>query len=243
MCAAIFVSSDVAFVGLYAVLPEYQGRGLGIALWKHCMDHVAQKNAGLYAVPEQLTTYRDKACFSIEDTRRMLVFESDAPLDTSDLVQSMGNVIIVPIEKDQLADEVIQYDSTVVRYSRRELLRATFKEPDSVAFAGLDKFDRKVVGYVCLRTNNIGKAMAGPLYADNDAVAELLMCCAIRQFKPAINKGLLFMPLDSCPGGVALATKMKLELHESLPRFFTKAIPDADFAKIYCIHTPNFSPF
>lgn len=30
MCAAIFVSPDVAFVGLYAIVPELQKKGLGI---------------------------------------------------------------------------------------------------------------------------------------------------------------------------------------------------------------------
>lgn len=173
----------------------------------------------------------------------MFVFEADAPLDTSDLVQTLGNVVIVPIEDAQLADEVISYDSTVVKYSRFALLKAIFAEQDSIALAALDKFDRKVVGFACMRTNNIGKAMAGPVYADNDAVAELLVSSGVKMFAPARDHGLLYMPLDSCVGSVRLARKMKLELHETLPRFFTQSVPDADFTRIYCITTPNFSPF
>lgn len=29
-CAAVFASPEVAYFGLYAMLPEYQGKGLGI---------------------------------------------------------------------------------------------------------------------------------------------------------------------------------------------------------------------
>lgn len=240
MCAAVFVDPAVAFLGLYAILPQLQGRGLGIELWTKCMDHVNLRNAGLYAVPEQLSTYRDKAGFSVQDSRQMLVFEADAPLDASNLVQTVGNVIVKRIDDDQL---VIDYDEKVLGYRRERLLELTFKENDSVALVALDKFDGHVVGYGCMRTNNVGKAMAGPIYADNDAVAELLVSTSIKELPAAQRSGLLYMAIDSCPGGVRIAEKLKLNLHERLPRFFTRSVAEADFARIYCIHTPNFSPF
>lgn len=241
MCAAVFVDPAIAFLGLYAVLPELQGHGLGIELWTKCMDHVNLRNAGLYAVPEQLATYRDKAGFSIQDRRHMLVYEGDAPLDISDLVQNVGNVQVKPIEDVQ---QVIEYDAKVLAYRRDRLLELTFNEKDSVALVAVDIFDGHVVGYGCMRTNNVGKAMAGPVYADNDAVAELLVSTAIKQLPAASESGLLYMALDSCPGGVRIAEKLKLKQHERLPRFFTRSVPeDANFERIYCIHTPNFSPF
>lgn len=101
------------FLGLYAIHPDFQGRGLGVKMWNFLMDkHVQSKmhekdiedktdikdrngpNAGLYAVPEHLHTYRDRAGFKIQDMdRNMVVHMSRGGLiNTDKLVQKMGNV-------------------------------------------------------------------------------------------------------------------------------------------------------
>ena len=85
--------------------------------------------------------------------------------------------------------------------------------------------------------------MIGPLYANDDAVAELLANQAIHNFdqEKIAKGGLIFFPFDSHPGSIFLAQKLDLDPKESIPRFFTKFVPKtADFRKIYCIHTPNF---
>ena len=254
MCAAVFVDPHVGFIGLYAVRPEYQRLGIGIRIWRRVMQHVGQRNAGLYAVPEHLHTYRDLAGFSVEDSIKMIVYESDGIGATDDLVKAIGNVVVAEIT-DQALERVARYDESVTRADRSQLLRATFRQKDSlslVAFEtnrsrlgseeGRDEV-RQVVGYLCFRVNNIGKAMAGPLYADNDAVAELLVSEAIAKFPVASAKGLLYMTLDCNAGGIRIAEKLKLDYGEHLPRLFTKAVAVADFDRIYCIHSPNFSPY
>ena len=99
-----------------------------------------------------------------------------------------------------------------------------------------------VQGYGCIRTNNIGKAMIGPLYAMNDAVAELLMRQLFEQLSGPFSNGLLYMTLDSNPGGEVIADKLGLIKHERLPRFFLQEpYRDANWSLVYCIHSPNFS--
>ncbi|KAI1283085.1 hypothetical protein HDE_12662 [Halotydeus destructor] len=243
MCAAVFACTDTAFVGLYAILPQFQGQGLGLELWTLCMQHVGNRNAGLYAVPSQVSTYRDKAGFRCEDSCKMLVYDGDAPLDSSKLVQVLPNVQLCHFD-ETLEDAVAAYDQGVVGYDRKLLLHETLREPDSLTLVAKGKLDNgSVVGYASFRTNNIGKCMVGPLYADNDAIAEFLVTTALASFGAAQSHGVLFMPLDGNSGGVTIATKLGLELHEDLPRFFTKHIPSASMDKIYCVHTPNFSPF
>lgn len=254
MCAGVFVDPGVAFLGLYAVRPEFQGLGIGIKIWKAIMHHVGERNAGLYAVPEHLHTYRDLAGFSVQDSIRMIVYESDCLLTTQDLVKAIGNVLVTEIT-DQVFDRVARYDQSVAHVDRSHLLRLTFQQKDTLSLVAFEtncsrpgsesetNEVRKVVGYISFRLNNIGKAMAGPLYADNDAVAELLVNEAIQKFPIACSKGLLYMTLDSSPGGIRIAEKLKLDYSEHLPRLFRKAIPVADFNRIYCIFSPNFSPF
>lgn len=99
-----------------------------------------------------------------------------------------------------------------------------------------------VVGFGCIRTNNIGKAMIGPLYAMNDAVAELLMFRLFDALSGPFSKGLLYMTLDSNPGGERIAEKIGIPKHEELPRFFRQQpYKDAKWLQVYCIHSPNFS--
>ena len=253
MCAGVFVDPKVAFVGLYAVRPEFQGLGIGIKIWRTIMHHVSDRNAGLYAVPEHLHTYRDVAGFVLEDSRKMIVYESDCLLTTDDLVKAIGNVFVAEIS-EETEQRVMEYDESVTHANRSRLLHQTFRQEGSLSLVAFETSRsrpgssetsevRKVLGYLCLRVNNIGKAMAGPLYADNDGVAELLMSEAIARFPLATSKGLLYMTLDSSPGGIRIADKLKLDYGEHLPRLFTKEIPVADFDRIYCIHSPNFSPY
>lgn len=254
MCAGVFVDPSVAFIGLYAVRPEYQGLGIGIKIWQEIMDHIGDRNAGLYAVPEHLHTYRDLAGFSVQDSIRMIVYESDCLLTTEDLVKAIGNVFVTEIT-DHLMERVARYDQSVAQVDRSHLLRLTFHQKDTFSLVAFETNRsrlgsesetnevRKVIGYLSFRLNNIGKAMLGPLYADNDAVAELLVYQMIQKFPIACSKGLLYMTLDSSPGGIRIAEKLKLDYSEHLPRLFTKSIPVADFNRIYCIFSPNFSPF
>ncbi len=71
MCAGVFVNPDTAFIGLYAVRPKYQKLGIGIRMWRQIKAHIGDRNAGLYAVPEHLVMYRDRAGFTHEDNKFM----------------------------------------------------------------------------------------------------------------------------------------------------------------------------
>lgn len=301
MCAGVFVDPNCAFIGLYAVKPRFQGRGIGISIWNKLMnEHIKEKNVGLYAVPEHLTTYRDKAGFKNQDSIRMLVYECDTCSNSQgkkdltfcdDLVKSLANVDLIIIRpedsiNDDLVVQLTNYDSGVTFVNRGKLLEATLKEKDTISLIAFEKLALranpnvrhnsltnpgsndptniftltqfinhvtsanvtistvKLTGYIHIRTNNINKAMIGPLYANNDAIAELLMYQGIYTFPgKIINRGILYMTHDSSAGGKRIAEKLKLSYCEDLPRFFKKSIPKADFDRIYCIHTPNFSPY
>lgn len=257
MCAAVFIHPSIAFIGLYAVRPELHGRGIGLQMWSRIMDHVADRNAGLYAVVQHLSMYRDRAGFGSPDERLLYIYESEGterqPLNIELLVQSIRGIEIRTIDEERdhcLYDSVIRYDASVHGYSRHKLLPHVLKEKGSVALVAIDIDESNeqcgeqysVVGFGCIRTNNIGKAMIGPLYAMNDAVAELLMFRLFDALSGPFSKGLLYMTLDSNPGGERIAEKIGIPKHEELPRFFRQQpYKDAKWLQVYCIHSPNFS--
>ncbi len=84
--------------------------------------------------------------------------------------------------------------------------------------------------------------MIGPIYALNDAVAELLMRQLFETFSGPFMNGLLYMTLDSNPGGERIAKKLNLKKQHELPRIFLRQpYLGAEWNNVYCIHSPNFS--
>lgn len=184
-----------------------------------------------------------RAGFRVEDTIKVLEYEGTS-LKTDDLVKRIANIEIKCMTNDEILQrKVINYDQRVVNYDRSNLLKLTFNELDALSMVAIDKDNNSIVGFGCIRTNNINRAMAGPIYANNDAVAELIVYNLITNLPVALTTGLDFMTPDCNPGGLRIATKLGLKKNEDLPRLFVKSIPKVDWNRIYCIHTPNFSPY
>ncbi|MEO3415278.1 GNAT family N-acetyltransferase [Roseovarius sp. CAU 1744] len=50
-------SDSFAFLGLYLVVPEHRGKGIGYALWQHAMSHAGNRTVGLDGVEAQQQNY------------------------------------------------------------------------------------------------------------------------------------------------------------------------------------------
>ena len=46
-------TDDFAFLGLYIVRKEFRGRGIGLGLWKHALQHAGARTVGLDGVEAQ----------------------------------------------------------------------------------------------------------------------------------------------------------------------------------------------
>lgn len=127
MCAGVFVHPTTAFIGLYGVRPDLHGCGIGTAMWTRMMEHVGSLNAGLYAVTEHLSMYRDRAGFPAPDDRMLLIYESapDREPNVDLLVPSIRGARVVKIGGDWLR-RVIEFDSNVHGYVRGKLLARVF---------------------------------------------------------------------------------------------------------------------
>lgn len=139
-------SQDTAFMGFYAVAPKYQGKGIGRELWSHTVARLSKPNhnIGLYGVPAMTEKY-NKSGFKMEDSIRMLIFESQPGqvLNTGELkclkdvqencdycndliVVKLGGSKPQKLTKEhviQFVDELIQYDAEVNKFCRKDLLR------------------------------------------------------------------------------------------------------------------------
>ena len=58
-------SDSFAFLGLYICLPSHRGQGIGYSLWKHALEHAAERTVGLDGVPKQQANYA-RSGFTLE---------------------------------------------------------------------------------------------------------------------------------------------------------------------------------
>lgn len=62
--------TDFAFLGLYLCLPEHRGRGHGMALWTHAIEHAGDRTIGLDGVFDQQENYRKSGFAAHGQTHR-----------------------------------------------------------------------------------------------------------------------------------------------------------------------------
>jgi hypothetical protein len=154
MCSGVLVRHDTAFMGFYAVDPKYQGIGVGRELWAKTVARLDSSiyNIGLYGVPSMSEKYK-RSGFKIEDSTRMLIFESepgkrlsiDQLKRTDDLVvvnndNSNDRSKIELLDNGQLSEsgligKLVEYDEKVHGHSRDRLLRNYLFEADEVPLA------------------------------------------------------------------------------------------------------------
>ena len=73
LIAAISVvnhDESFAFLGLYIAVPEHRGKGIGLRLWQHALEHAGSRTVGLDGVAEQQDNYRTSGFSYAGDTTR-----------------------------------------------------------------------------------------------------------------------------------------------------------------------------
>lgn len=242
-CGAPVIAHDSGFLGLYGVDANYQSKGIGSKLFKRCMDHIGHRNCGLHAVPDKLSIYRDRAGFEVVEGVQM-VDCGGLPLNWNSLMTATDDrMAIQELDRQdaRLIAKVIDFDSKVHKQSREQLMRSTLAKPDYKTFAAIDIPSDRLVGFGCIRPDNSGQAMIGPVYADDDFVAEALVHKLIASSMVAQTQGLLFMTVSTSLGGLRIADKLQLKEKSRCERLFTKRVIPVDYRYIYCLQSPNFS--
>ena len=101
---------DMAFIGQYAVLPEYQGKGIGSALWKAMMTHIGtERNVSLYAAKEMIPKYRDRSNFIVIPKKCGLWFSGK--FNSNQLIEAIDGISVLPISEDNI-EKVVQYQGS-----------------------------------------------------------------------------------------------------------------------------------
>lgn len=157
--SAVRYKPDYGFVGLYIVTPKARGKGYGMKLWNHAMQHLEGCNIGLDAVTEQEQTYT-RAGFST--LYRSARFEGTGSSKRPEGVVDLTNVDFAT---------VIAYDRQCFPGSRETFMQAWLEAPGARGFATMDT--DTLTGFGVIRPCAKGYKI-GPLFADDADKAEAL---------------------------------------------------------------------
>jgi GNAT superfamily N-acetyltransferase len=146
-----------AFLGFYIVLPDWRGRGYGLATWNAGLAHAGDRTIGLDGVVAQQDNYR-KSGFAL--AYRNIRFGGRPAPDRGTRTVDLADVPFAAIAAD---------DATVFPAPREAFLRAWITAPGHIGRALLR--EGRLAAWGVIRPCRQG-AKIGPLVADDRAAAE-----------------------------------------------------------------------
>jgi ribosomal-protein-alanine N-acetyltransferase len=178
--AGVRYNTSYGFLGLFLVRPEWRGRGHGVALWRHALEHLADLSCiGLEAAPERADDYAGWGFEPASITTRWELISDGRPRGEPEpggpirLLQG----IAIP------AAAVQAYDAQREPCPQPHFLADWLSHPAGTVLALVDGEERcRGFGRIrpCLLPRGEGWRI-GPLLADTPALAARLLTALIRR--------------------------------------------------------------
>lgn len=197
-----------AHIDLYFIKEEYRGKGYGIKVFKHAIEHIKDtKVLGLMAVEDQVSNY-EKWGFRLHSTIGHYKRIANG---------SMGaNLVDL---KNFSFEQLLEYDKETFGDSREGYLKALVGHKTYRGF-GVVK-DGKLKGYGFLRKNEVNYTI-GPFIADDEEAAKEIFS-GLQSLIVGEEIDAIFIEDDKVLKKIA--NKEKWEHTETFYRMFAKGIP------------------
>jgi ribosomal protein S18 acetylase RimI-like enzyme len=212
--------AGAAFLGLYIVLPQLRGQGLGWQLWQAGMARLAGRQVGLDGVPAQQANYR-KSGFQMA--------WRNARYEGRGMAGAAADPRVVPLASLPF-EAVRSYDQPFFPDDRAQFLRAWTAQPQACALGFVDNGSLR--GYGVVRPCRSGHKI-GPLFADNEEIAQALYQ-ALAASVPA-QEPLSMDIAEPNAAALALAQRHGMAKVFETARMYTGTPPVLPLARLYGI--------
>ncbi|XP_054165612.1 uncharacterized protein LOC128963149 [Oppia nitens] len=242
-CSGIKVSPNLGFIGGYAVSPEYQGQGIGPVMWKKVMDYLGDINIALFPRDQEMgEKYGKKWNFQIAKHKRLVHMTGKVVLNDDICVKNIDGITVCPITTDLLSG-VIDYDSDVCNgIDRRLFIEGVINFPETWNLVAINE-RREVCGYCIIYSANCDVTIVGPLYADNEQLAELLVTRCLQLLPEDRLQNVKYHCWDINLKSIAIAEKFGLKLTVNRPIMYSKQTIDGKLDKIFTVSSTMYYPF
>ncbi|PRD24286.1 UNVERIFIED_CONTAM: hypothetical protein NCL1_44233 [Trichonephila clavipes] len=239
-CGFVKNNEDLAFLGLYCIRSKYQGYGLGVNVYQAAVEHAGDANGALNAVPGKLELYRDKGGFPVVETEFKCLknFTTDH-VDPRNLSSAIPKDVSIEAYQEYHLPALLDYDYSVVGFERKFALALNCQEQKSRTYVAMK--NGACIGFGTIKTSCLGAGRVGPLYAEDSAVAEVLLKTLIISL-PNV-KGLVMNTVSTNISSKKFLKKLGIPLKEELTRMYTTERIDADTKKVFALFDLNLTPF
>lgn len=213
--SAVRYEGNYGFIGLYIVVPEARGKGYGMELWQHAMNHLKGCNIGLDAVTEQEQAYKNAGFSTFYHSAR---FEGMGDGTKPDGVVRLETVDFTKISA---------YDRQCFPGARDTFMRSWLEAPGVTGYGVMD--GDTLTGFGIIRPCAMGYKI-GPLFADTPAIAEIIFKALIASI--AGEKFYLDVIEPNKAAGKLVKKYGLTEVFETV-RMYTEAAPDMEIDKIF----------
>lgn len=221
--SAVSYDGGFGFIGLYIVVPEHRGHGLGAALWQHAMRHLKNQNIGLDGVLQQQENYR-KSGFRL--AYRNIRYEG-----TKVPRRAAADDGVVPLDNIDI-EQLVAYDSKFFGVPRKQFLEGWMRMPDSGAIAIVR--ERKLSGYGVIRRCRKGFKV-GPLFADDERIAERLLLELTSEV--ATGEPIFLDAPEVNPAAIRLVEQCGMNKVFETARMYTGAPPAIEVSGVFGVTT------
>ncbi|MBP9726250.1 MAG: hypothetical protein KBD83_02120 [Gammaproteobacteria bacterium] len=221
--ALVEYSPQLAWMGLFIVLPIFRKKGYGSLLWDHVVaNRPSSMTLALDGVLQQVSRYEKSGFQSDFLSTRWTVKRSD--------------IMEMPPEKQShllltenfLTTSLLEYDKKILSLSREKFLTPWLRMPESHTLVARDA-QNTIVGYGVVSKTVNGYKIA-PLFADDEAIADALFF-ALCSFA-AEGSSIVMTTPESNTFAVALAKRYRMERVFDTVRMYKGAPPLIDHSKV-----------
>ena len=220
--SAVKYGKNYGFMGFYIVKPKYRKKGYGMKLFQKAWDYLGNRNKGGDGVLENLKKYARIGFKLAHYNARYQGFGTGS----RKLGPNIENLRNIDFRK------VAKYDDSVFGFKRHAFLKCWINQSESFA-CGLVK-NGKLLGYSVLRKCFEGYKI-GPLFADNDSVANELFDSLIGSVD---KKEKVFFDIPEVnKNALKIVRKYKMKKVFATGRIYTKGQPKFPLQRWYGVTT------
>jgi predicted N-acetyltransferase YhbS len=212
-----------AFIGFYIVRSDLRGNGIGSSLFDRALGRADGRVVGLDGVLAQQGSYERRGfVLAYRNVRWRTVGGGERP----DGVVELSSV---PVE------QLVAFDAAVLGAARERFLRAWIDRPAGQALACVR--GGRLAGYGVLRPCHAG-AKIGPLFADDQDVAEVLLTGLLAAAGPGTE---VFIDMPSTnPRAGELRARRAMEPSFETARMYLNGRPPEDVQRVFGVTTLEF---
>ncbi|MFZ2472443.1 MAG: GNAT family N-acetyltransferase [Methanothrix sp.] len=216
--SAVAYDASFGFLGFYIVLPAFRGRGFGTEIWNAGMKYLEGRNIGLDSVLEQQKLYERKGFWPCYKSVR----HQGVGTGLESRADGIKYLSQVPMR------DLLAYDDQYFPVPRHVFTSSWIRQPGGFAFGAMN--DGKLEGYGVLRQCHHGYKI-GPLFADDDEVADCLFCALCGHVPQGAP---VFLDTPE-PNSAALDLAKRHHMHPVFEtvRMYTKEDPCLPMDRIY----------